>query len=426
MRSVPVQTDALRPKIGLVLSGGGARGAYEIGVLRYVRERLPVDTRFDVITGTSVGAINGAYIAATCDRPKAQARLLSRVWSRLTIDTVYRFGWAQVRSLPRALFGSGMDRWIEGPRAGGLFDGKYLDSIVRRHIPWSGIEKNIRSGHLDSFAVSATELATGICTTFVQSRDDGVGPNWTFLPHEAVHRTRISASHTIASAAIPGLFPAVRIGEQLYVDGMLRLNTPLRPAIRLGADRLLVVALDHERDRNETHRRLREKARYVYPNAPFLIGKTLNSLLLDRLGADLVNIRRINHIIDAGIETYGPEFAHNLAQKMHSDHPFRKIETVVIQPSVDLGEIAWQVVKRTGLSHHEGVAAKVIRRSMNASERFEVGENDFASYVLFDKDYVRALIDLGFEDARRRHDELMELFCPLGAEASPAPRNSKG
>ena len=130
-----------RPCIALVLSGGGARGAYEVGVVRYVRERLGIDTRFDVITGTSVGAINGAYIAATCDRPRAQARALQRVWSQLTIERVYGFGWSQLRSLPRALFGRGLPKTPHGGRAGGLVDATALERIVREQIPWRRLRR---------------------------------------------------------------------------------------------------------------------------------------------------------------------------------------------------------------------------------------------------------------------------------------------
>ena len=119
-----------RPKIGLVLSGGGARGAYEVGVLRYVRERIRGETRFDIITGSSIGAINGAYIAATADRPKAQGRLLARMWSELDLDDVCRFGWSQMRSLPQVLFGKFTDKVTHGAQLGGLVDSRAMQNLI--------------------------------------------------------------------------------------------------------------------------------------------------------------------------------------------------------------------------------------------------------------------------------------------------------
>jgi NTE family protein len=417
------QQEALRsndpnaPKVGLVLSGGGARGAYEIGVLRYVRERLHIPTRFSVITGTSVGAINGGYIAATCDRPRAQARILARVWSELNIDSVYQFGWSQFRNLPNFLFARELPNLGHGGRVGGLVDGSYLESIVRTRIPWDRIGENIRAGNLDAYACTATELATGICTTFMQRHPDAPPLGWRPGVSEAVIDTEIHSAHALASAAIPGLFPAVRVGDQFFVDGMLRQNTPLRPAIRLGANRILSVALDHPPTKEQALLRSRDRARETFPNAFFLLGKTLNALLLDKLGADLAQIRRVNEWLEAGIKAFGPDFAEKMAQHTESSKVFRSIKTVVIHPSVDLGVIAWDVIRRTGLRAYSGLVARMIRRSMEESRNFGAGENDFASYVLFEPNYINEIIELGFQDAKQHRDEIEALFMPEGAQS---------
>jgi NTE family protein len=398
-----------RPCTALVLSGGGARGAYEVGVLRYVRERLGIDTRFDVITGTSVGAINGAYIAATCDRPKAQARTLQRVWSQLTIDRVYDFGWSQLRSLPRALFGRALPKTPHGGRVGGLVDSSALERLVREQIPWRRLTENLANGHLKAFSVTATEVATGTSTIYVQSARRRPEP-WPEGSHETVVRTGITAAHTLASAAIPVLFPAVKIGDQFFVDGALRQNTPLRPALRLGARRMLVIGLRHAETPQARRARQRAEAETVYPNAFFLLGKLLNSLMLDKVEADLERIEQTNRALQAGAATYGPDFADRLSASIGREDPWHEVETLVIQPSEDLGRIAWEVVRDTRLRGYDGIVPNIIRRSVEADERAEGGESDLASYVLFDPEFINRLIELGYADAARHHEQLLELF----------------
>jgi NTE family protein len=398
-----------KPKIGLVLSGGGARGAYEVGVLRYVREKIQGDTHFDIVTGTSVGAINGAYIAATCERPRAQGRALQRVWSELSVDRVYHFGWQQVRELPRVLFGRDLPKMPHGSRIGGLVDGKFLEQMVRQQIPWRAITENLHRGTLAAFSCTATEIATGISTVFVQTGSGRVPEHWPPVPNEAVVHTAITAAHALASAAIPALFPAVRVGDQMFVDGSLRQNTPLRPAMRLGAKRLLVVGLRHEEQAIERRARLREESQFVYPNAFFLLGKMLNSLMLDKVEADLDRIDRTNRMLDAGIEEFGIDYPARMAKAMGRPRPYEKVHTVLIRPSQDLGKLAWEVVERTRLSQYSGLVARWIRRSV-AAEQASGGESDLGSYVLFDPDYVKQVIELGYRDAQAQHQELVELF----------------
>ena len=401
-----------RPCTALVLSGGGARGAYEVGVLRYIRERLGVDTRFDVITGTSVGAINGAYIAATCDRPKAQGRALQRVWAQLTIERVYDFGWQQVRSLPRVLFGRALPKTPHGGRVGGLVDSTALERLVREQIPWRRLTENLAKGHLQAFSVTATEVATGVSTVFVQASRRRPAPWPADDSNETVVRTGITASHTLASAAIPVLFPAVKIGDQFYVDGALRHNTPLRPALRLGARRMLVIGLRHNEAPAQRRARQRSEAETVYPNAFFLLGKLLNSLMLDKVESDLERIEQTNRTLEAGAREFGPEFATRLSAAVGRELPWHPVETLMIQPSQDIGRIAWEVVRETRLRSSGGVIPVMIRRSIEFDERAEHGESDLASYVLFDPEFINRLIELGYADGARHHEQLLHFFRP--------------
>lgn len=398
-----------RPKIGLVLSGGGARGAYEVGVLRYIRERLKGDNRIDIITGSSIGAVNGAYIAATADRPKAQGRLLARVWSELNLDEVCKFGWSQMRALPQVLFGKIRSQSSHGAQLGGLVDPRAMEALVRTRLPWAGITENLHRGHLSAISCTATEVATGSVTIFVQTASGTLPPHWPSALRQSVVLTPINAAHTLASGAIPVLFPAVRVGDQLFADGGLRQNTPLRPAMRLGATRLLIIGLRHKPDAGE-FRQIREEAESAFPSAMFMLGKVLNVLLLEKVENDLERIQRMNQILAAGSEEFGPDFAARLAGAMHKDKstPYSHVHTVLIRPSQDLGRVAFETVQRTGLSRYSGVIARWIRWAVQADGARQ--ESDLASYLLFDRDYVQRLIDLGYADAARHHAELMSLF----------------
>lgn len=399
--------------MGLVLSGGGARGAYEVGVLRYVRERIKRETPFHCVTGSSVGAINGAYIAATCDRPRAQGRALARVWSEIELDGVYKVGWSQLRGLPQLLFGRTPTRKMtHGETIGGLVDASFMQSLVRSQIPWRGITNNLHAGHLSAFSCSATALASGTTTVFVQTRA-GKLPPWPRDPGQVVVHTPITAAHTLASAAIPVLFPAVRVGSQFFVDGSLRQNTPIRPAMRLGANRLLVVGLRQKNAEQKALERAQQRSTAIYPNAIFMLGKVLNALMLDKLEADLGRIDRTNQLVAAGRALYGDDFAETIGAKIsgRAGRPYVDIQVALIQPSENLGELAYDVIRSTGLRRYSSVMARWLRRTMEAGE--EVHENDLASYVLWDPTYARALMDLGFADARARHDEIAALFEPV-------------
>lgn len=379
-------------------------------MLRYIRERLGIDTHFDVITGTSVGAINGAYLAATCDRPKAQCRALQRVWAQLTIERVYDFGWQQLRALPQVLFGRALPKTPHGGRVGGLVDSTALERLVREQIPWRRLTENLAKGHLQAFSVTATEVATGVSTVFVQTSRPRPAPWPSDDSNESVVRTSITAAHTLASAAIPVLFPAVKIGDQFYVDGALRHNTPLRPALRLGARRLLAIGLRHNETPTERRARQRSEAETVYPNAFFLLGKLLNSLMLDKVESDIERIEQTNRVLEAGAREYGPDFAARLSAAVGRESPWHPVETLMIQPSQDIGRIAWEVVRETRLRSSGGVIPVMIRRSIELDERADHGESDLASYVLFEPEFINRLIELGYADGARHHEQLLHFF----------------
>ena len=396
---------------GLVLSGGGARGAYEVGVMRYVREELPKvlgrQLVFDVITGTSVGALNGTYFAATAETPATQAMHLATAWSGLLLEELIGLGSRDIFRAGRMLLGTPPP--APGPgdyRYGGLLNTDGLERFVFNVIPWRGIRRNIRSGALSSLALTATHVGTGHTVIFLDTKKEI--PVWSHNPFVRPLRAAIGPRHALASAAIPVLFPSVKVGRAFYVDGGLRNNTPMSPAIRLGADRLLVISLRHKSSQKEELAKVKVNEA-DYPKPLFLMGKALNSLMLDSTGYDLDRMRRMNQILESGTKEFGESFASLIAPPERRASPMRQLKAVHIQPSEDIGEMAAALVRRGGPRLKGRVAKNLVRR---VAGNEGTNEADMLSYLLFDGDFASELIALGQQDARKHEEELLRVFGP--------------
>ncbi|GAB5546491.1 MAG: patatin-like phospholipase family protein [Sandaracinaceae bacterium] len=386
--------------LALVMSGGGARGAYEVGVLSYLYGQLAGQRppAFDIVSGTSVGAINGAFLASVAHDPVPGVRRLLEVWRELEMPHVLGFNMVQAQRLHRVLLG--------GRKGAGLFDASPMTDIIRSEIHYRQIARNIRSGHLRALTVTATHVPTGQPTVFVDKHPSVALPQLS-ARNVVVRTAHVMPYHVLASAAIPILFPPVFIRTDLYCDGGLRLNTPLGPAIRLGADRVLVIGMT-----GESNERV-EIPPDRFPGLPFLLGKVLDAFLLDHVNLDVEELERVNLLLKDGIAAFGPEFLEKLnAEAAKRGHPPRRlVESLVIRPSRDMGEMAADYLRR------ERVA---IRRKLGRAflRLMDVGEGadsaDMASYLLFDGGFASELIDLGWADAAARHDEL-EAFLGLGA-----------
>src|SRR6476646_418130 len=271
-----------RHKIGIVLSGGGSRGAYEAVIIHYLRtdlaRRLGRHVPIDIISGTSVGAIKAAFLAATMADPDAQAAQLVAAWRALRIEELISLRPIDVLRAIRLLLGGEPPAPAAGSfRYGGLLETSGLERFVIRTIPWRGIDRSLRERHLHAISVSATHVGTGHTVVFLSSAEP-VPREWSRDPFVRHRAARIGPRHVLASAAIPMLFPAVKIGDEYFTDGGLRQNTPMSPAIRLGADRLLLISLRHVAAEPKVVQRERDEA---YPKPLFLAGKALNALLLD-------------------------------------------------------------------------------------------------------------------------------------------------
>jgi NTE family protein len=389
-------------RIAVILSGGGARGAYEVGVLWYIFDELTrilgAAPRIDILCGTSVGAINACYVAAHLGDPVLGLRRLVELWSEVELTRVLGFGLRQVVTLPRVLLGGG-----EGY---GLFDVRPMAELVQREISWRAVSRCLRRGMLRALTVSCTEVSTGRTVVFMQ-----VAPDLT-IPGAAPPRTlfradRIGPHHALASAAIPLLFPPVRIDGELHLDGGLRQNTPIAPALRLGATHIFAIGSSREIQ----GRVVREAGDYMAPRAPgaaFLLGKVLNAFLLDHVDVDIELLTRINNVLVDGTGTYGPGFPEALTAQARKRGAleYRYVKCMRVRPSEDIGRLANDHLKRGRLRGDPILT----RRLFNLLDLGVESEADLASYLLFDGPFCRRLIEMGRADAQARRDELVEFF----------------
>ena len=400
--SLPTET----PRVALVLAGGAARGAYEVGVVHYIvhdiARSLGRDVPLDILCGTSVGAINIGALAAYADQPKARADRLVEHWRALRISDVLRVDVSEAFAMLRSLVG------LLPPRAGngrgGLVDPVGLERLLEG-IPFPRIDVHLRQGRLTAVTLAATHVASGRTIVFVQRSEPGL-PEWSHDPTIAPRSVALRAPHALASAAIPLLFPAVRIDGEFYCDGGLRQNVPLSPARRLGATGLIVVNpryLAPDASRIDGHRR--EQA---FPNPLFLIGKALNALLLDRIDNDVDRLRKVSELLEAGTRLYGEDFVDRMNRELGNEHGYglRPLHAVLIRASQDIGRLCGTFV-RSPAFRDRGVMGRLLR---HVAEVDTEPEADLLSYLLFDGEFAGELIDLGRQDARARHDELCTFF----------------
>jgi NTE family protein len=399
-----------RPRLALVLSGGGARGAYEAGVLKYIREDLAGDlggqVHFDILCGTSVGGIHTCFIAGTADIPAAQGRLLAERWESLILEEVVHFGVKEFMKAPATLLGSGRIEEVEKgqKRLGGIVNTMMLERIVRRLIPWQRVSRNCEMGGFESLSITATDIGSGKSVVFVESSRPL--PPWSQDPFVRVQAVKMVAEHAIASAAIPILFPAIAIGERFFCDGGLRQNTPLSPALRLGAEKVLVVGLRHKPSPAE-----QPEETMPFPGAAFLAGKILNAFLLDHIDYDLDRLRRFNALIAAAKAAGDEDHKRRLDEVVERARgaPYRVVGEYMVRPSIDLGAIAGEVARAGRFKGQGGgTGIRLLRRLASARGSSEA---DLLSYILFDGQYAAELVRIGYEDARARHHELASFLC---------------
>jgi NTE family protein len=402
--------------LGLVLTAGGARGAYQAGVLKRIGEigafrRRP--SPFAIIAGASAGAINGTMVAATSADLHAGTQRLAQLWSDLSVGDVFR---SDVFSL-----GCGGARWARDLALGGLIGGGTVRSLldasplrahIAAHLPIDGISKAIASGHLYAVAVSATSYHSGKSYTFIQGKTGH--PIWMKRRRVAL-RVELTLDHVLASAAIPIVFPPVlvrsEVGECYFGDGGLRLVTPFSPAIRLGASRVFAIGIRCEsaadaltraelRAGEESHGGL---ASIGQPPLAQICGVFLNAIFLDHLDADLDHLNRMNELVSAHVN--GTARRRPRAGASTASEPMRSVEPFVLGPSADLAIVA------AAFAHK---MPRAIRYVMDGLGTPNAQSADLMSYLLFDSSYTRALLEIGYNDAQARIDEI-EAFLATGS-----------
>jgi len=381
-------------RTALVLTGGGARAAYQVGVLKAAAELLPkrAHNPFSIITGTSAGAINAVALGASANNFRLAVKKVERLWSNLRIDRVYRAGYADVISSLLRLVASLFHRGIGVGRPVAVLDSAPLADLLRSVIDFGDLERRLQGGLLDAIGVTASCYATGESITFFQSNYEGE----TLRPWARSRRkgvaTQLGVEHLLASSAIPTLFPPTRIGEAFFGDGALRQLSPISPALHLGAERVMVVGVSG----NPTHPPVANQPGQS-PSLARVLGHVLNSAFIDALENDMDHLERINELL--GI--LGNENPHAATAGM------RAVDFLCINPTIEIDALV--------SDHLRGLpgAVRMLLNIIGATPRG--GGTSLASYLLFDGEFCRELIATGYRDAMAQRDMLEAFFYPQGA-----------
>jgi NTE family protein len=371
---------------GLVLTGGGARAAYQVGALQALAEISPPgQLPFDVVAGISAGAINGVAIASGAEDFRGAARRLVETWCSLTPDRIFRTGALRLASIG--------GRWITNLSAGGLvgksginylLDSAPLRELLRHEIPIHRMRRQLRERRLRGVAISATNYHSGAGVTFFEGADD-IEP-WVRSTRMGI-RQRITLDHVMASTSIPVFFPPVALHGSFYGDGCVRMAYPLSPAIHLGAERIVAVSVRHTLTPEETltHEAVERTDRMPLSE---IAGVLLNAVFLDSIDSDLEQLARTNRTL----ELVPPERRARVG---------RPIPALVLRPSQDLGRLA------AGEYERFPAMLRYLLRGIGASGHS--GE-DLLSYLAFESNYVRRLMDLGYADTTARREEIEEFL----------------
>ncbi len=368
-----------KDKIGLILSGGGARAAYQVGVLRGIASLLPRDSAnpFHIISGTSAGALNAAALACHAQRLRTGVRLLEYVWNNIHSEQIYLPQGGNLLGGASSLLLTMMSSKSSGLSLS-LLDNAPLKKLLTRVLKLDKIQRNIDIGLLDALSITASAYSSGESVSFYQAVQGIL--DWEG-PHRIGRRSEITIDHLMASSAIPVLFPATQIGEQFYGDGAVRQLAPTSTALHLGADRILAVGVSG----NSTKQPLEDTMDQA-PSMSRIIGHILNSAFVDTLENDLQSLRHMNEILPLVTDKV----------KKKSGISSKPIELLEISPSEELNVIADM--------HYEELPKPISRYVKDSSS------GTLLSLILFEQGFCTALWELGMKDALAKSDEILHFF----------------
>jgi len=368
-------------KTAILLTGGGARAAYQVGVLKAIAQQYPRNSKipFQIICGTSAGAINGTAIACYASCFQLGVKKLEWVWKNFHTGQVYysdyiRATWHLLRG-----FLSAFQADYANHKPVSMLDNKPLKILLNNMLDLKRLDRNIMGGYLDSVSVTASCYNSGDSITFFQSRN---ASEWQ-RSRRCGQRTLLGIHHLMASAAIPLVMPSVRINQQYFGDGSVNQLAPLSAPIHLGADRILIVGLEQPRRREHLQQMPH------HPNLSTIAGHLLDSIFSDTLNADLERMQRVNKTLETLQQ-------HNIETELKPVHSY------LINPSVNFNALA---------SEHFLALPMAIRSLLRNIGIKQHSDSSLASYLLFEKNFTKRLIELGYQDAMVQMDDLMTFLA---------------
>lgn len=376
----------MKNRVGLILTGGGARAAYQVGALKAIAEFMPrhAHNPFPVICGTSAGALNAAALATNSNNFRKGVRFLDKIWKNFHANQVYRtdlFGVLKNTLMWMAglvLSGLGINKL----KHVSLLDNSPLVKFLDEVLPCENIQERIDAGFLHALSITASGYSSGQSVTFYQGVDD-------IVPWRRARRvgipTQIENRHLLASAALPFFFPAMLINREYFGDGSMRQIAPISSALHLGATRILVIGVTADNDEEQVSRNHKNQ----YPSLAQIAGHALNSLFLDSMEIDLERVHRVNKL------------AAMLSDSARAEAGIRHVDVLVLSPSMPIEKIAERFTAELPWT------MRLMLRLVGAVQR---GGSTLVSYLLSEKTYCSALIDLGYQDTLKRREEILLFF----------------
>ncbi len=374
------QIDPHKPKIALLLTGGGARAAYQVGVLKALAHSMPrtAPLPFRIINGTSAGAINSAALACYASCAHLAVRKLESVWKNFSTSMVYKSDFLSVFGhIARNILTSFQSEHINHP-PGSLLNNRPLRGLLNEILDLHRIERNLHRNYLEAISITASSYTTGDSVAFFQSNTQ---TPWQRAKREG-RPMRINVEHLMASSAIPMVFPSVNVFNHYFGDGSIHQLSPLSPSIHLGAEKIFIIGVDQPK---ESH-----PAGYSphYPGLSAVAGHLLDSVFSDTMQADLERLERVNRTL-------------GLLPARDKHQELKQIETCIINPSKNFNDIAAQYYSDMPW------AIKLLLRTIGVKKH---SQSSLTSYLLFEKRYTQHLIQIGYEDGMKKLPEIRQFL----------------